>query len=306
VNTFNFPYGLPPERGYAPDGGALTTNTKDSDTLFKFSTQYQFTEDNMGYFLYSQGFRLGGRNDNKSANTGLVPQFFDPDYLDNYEIGMKSRWLDGRMQLNLTAFLMKWDEYQLYEGGIDGIWWLGGTVNGGNVEQRGLEAYLTWQANAETLVTFGATFLDPQATSRYEFLNGDVMEVGDPLPNSPKRRYNFAVDYTFQQPVFGGSLWTRFDYSYGSETFNSIGAATNPHPLGTIPAWHLSNWQLGLSLPSQWNITLFVNNVFNNKIVNGRSDGTSDAEYWGDPRWANIEYLARPRNIGLSLRKRWN
>jgi iron complex outermembrane receptor protein len=305
VNTFNFPFGLPPESGYAPDGGTLTTVTKDNDTLYKFSTQYQFTDDNMVYFLFSQGFRLGGRNDNKSVNTGLVPQFFNPDYLDNYEVGMKTRWLDGRMQLNVTAFLMKWKDYQLSEGGIDGIWWLNGTVNGGSVEQRGLEADLSLQATANLRFDVRAYFGDPQATSRYEFLNGDVMEIGDPLPNSPKRRYNFSVDYTFEKPVFSGSLWTRFDYSYGSETFNSIGAATNPHEGGIIPAWHVSNWQLGLSLPSNWTVTMFVNNLFNNTIVNGRSDGSGDAEYWNDPRWANVEYRARPRSVGLSFRKGW-
>lgn len=312
ANTFNFPEGLPPGSGYAPDGGALYSDTKDNDTVFKFSTQYQISDDKMIYGLFSQGFRLGGRNDRKSVATGLVPETFDPDYLDNYEIGFKSRWAGGKVQFNITAFKMKWKDYQLSEGGIDGVWWIRGTVNGGKVEQKGIEADLSWQATENLRLDARAYFGDPQATSTYVFLNGDVMEPGDPLPNSPKRRYNFAVDYTFSQPVFGGNLWTRFDYSYGAKTYNSLGAATNPHPLGTIPSWEVSNLQLGLSLPSQWEITLFVNNMFDNTVLNGRSDGSGDAEYWEgvrgypDNRWANIEYRQRPRHYGLSIRKTWN
>jgi iron complex outermembrane receptor protein len=306
VNTFNFPLGLPPDFGYAPDGGTVTQNTDSNDTLFKFSTQYEFTDDKMMYFLFSQGFRLGGRNDNKSVNTGLVPQYFSPDYLDNYEIGLKSRWLGGALQLNVTGFLMEWDKFQLSEGNIDGIWWLGGTVNGGTVEQKGIELDLSWQATANLRLDGRAYWADPEATSTYVFLNGDVMEPGDPLPNSPTYRYYFAIDYTFSKEVFGGNLWTRFDYSSGSKTYNSIGAATEPHELGTIPAWDTSNLQLGLSLPSQWEITLFVNNLFDDTVVNGISDGTSNSEYFDDPRWRDVRFLQRPRHYGLTLRKTWN
>lgn len=305
INTFNFPLGLPPGSGYAEDGGAVFQDIKDTDILYKFSTQYQFSDDNMAYFLFSQGFRLGGRNDNKSVNTGLVPQFFNPDYLDNYEIGLKSRWLGGRMQLNITAFLMEWDDFQLSEGNIDGIWWLGGTVNGGTVEQKGIEMDLSWLATDNLRLDARVYWADPEATSRYEFLNGDVMEIGDPLPNSPTYRYYFAADYTFPMELFGGRLWTRIDYSAGDKTYNSIGAATEPHPMGIIPSWDVTNFQLGLSLPSNWEITLFINNMFDDRIENGISDGGWDADWWGDDRWRNVRYLQRPQHYGLTVRKTW-
>ncbi len=307
VNTFNFPLGLPPDSGRAPDGGTVIRETDDDDVLYKFSTQYQFSKDKMAYFLFSQGFRLGGRNDNKSVNTGLIPQYFNPDFLDNYEIGLKSRWLGGALQFNATAFLMEWKGFQLSEGNVNGIWWLGGTVNGGTVEQKGIELDLSWQATANLRLDGRAYWADPQATSTYEFLNGDVMEPGDTLPNSPTHRYYIAVDYTFPMEVFGGNLWTRFDFSKGSSTFKNIGSAVSddPDPLAILPAWHTSNLQLGLSLPSQWEITLFINNLFDDKVVNGIDNGSSYADFFGDERWRDVRYLSRPRHYGLTVRKTW-
>ena len=67
----------------------------------------------MVYVLFSQGFRLGGNNSVRAAATGLIPLDYEPDKMNNYEIGLKSQWLDNRLQLNVTAFLMKWDDIQL-------------------------------------------------------------------------------------------------------------------------------------------------------------------------------------------------
>jgi len=131
------------------------------------------------------------------------------------------------------------------------------------------------------------------------------MDIGDPLPNSPTYRYYFAADYTFPMEVLGGKLWTRIDYSAGDTTYNSIGAATAPHAMGIIPSWDVTNLQFGLTLPSNWEITLFINNMFDDRIENGISDGGWNADWWGDDRWRNIRYLQRPQHYGLTVRKSW-
>ncbi len=99
-----------------PDANGLTSQSTDSDTTFKFATQYQFTPDVMAYALYSEGFRLGGENSQRAADTGLVPATYGPDYLSNYEVGIKSQWFDNRLLLNVSAFLMEWDDIQLRLG----------------------------------------------------------------------------------------------------------------------------------------------------------------------------------------------
>ena len=98
-DLYQVPRGLPCESD--PDANGLTSQSTDSDTTFKFSTQYQFTPDVMVYALYSEGFRLGGENSPRAADTGVVPLTYGPDYLSNYEAGIKSQWFDNRLLLNL-------------------------------------------------------------------------------------------------------------------------------------------------------------------------------------------------------------
>ena len=110
-DTYQVPPGLPAESD--PDGNGLPSQSTDSDTTFKFATRYKFAENVMAYALYSEGFRLGGENAPRAVDTGLVPATYGPDYLQNYELGLKSQWFDNRLQLNVSAFLMEWDDIQL-------------------------------------------------------------------------------------------------------------------------------------------------------------------------------------------------
>ena len=64
----------------------------------------------MIYGLYSEGFRPGGTNRNRG---NPYPVQFESDFLDNYEVGLRSMWGDGRLMLNATYFSMQWDDYQL-------------------------------------------------------------------------------------------------------------------------------------------------------------------------------------------------
>ena len=70
-----------------------------------------------------------------------MPAEYKPDTLKNYEAGIKSRWLDQSLQLNLTAFFMEWEDIQLNRSGstAGNPWWMRGTFNGGKAEQKGVE-----------------------------------------------------------------------------------------------------------------------------------------------------------------------
>jgi outer membrane receptor protein involved in Fe transport len=83
----------------------------ENDVTLKFSASYSIDDNKMVYGLYSEGFRNGGRN---IARPGAVlPEPYDPDFLQNYELGLKSQWANGRLRANVTAFHMVWEDYQL-------------------------------------------------------------------------------------------------------------------------------------------------------------------------------------------------
>lgn len=75
----------------------------------KLTLNYRFYEDIMGYATYSTGFRSGGFN---APGLGL-PQFED-EFLQNFELGLKSELLDGRLLLNSAVFYSKSDDYQFF------------------------------------------------------------------------------------------------------------------------------------------------------------------------------------------------
>ena len=81
---------------------------------------WHITPDIMAYYTFSQGFRPGGFNRSSGAvapGAGGVNQFnkpngYGPDSLQNHEIGVKGTFLDNRLQVNLSAYLMQWNNVQ--------------------------------------------------------------------------------------------------------------------------------------------------------------------------------------------------
>jgi len=61
----------------------------------------------MGYLSYARGFKAGGFNgtDTTGVKSNLA---FQPEYVNDFEAGLKTTWLDRRVLLDLNAFLMKY------------------------------------------------------------------------------------------------------------------------------------------------------------------------------------------------------
>jgi len=81
---------------------------------------WKIKSDVLTYFTFSQGFRPGGFNrtvsdvapDGTGADQYQKPNSYAPDQLTNYEVGLKSEFLDHRLQVNLSAYYMQWDNVQ--------------------------------------------------------------------------------------------------------------------------------------------------------------------------------------------------
>ena len=74
-----------------------------------------FIEDGMMYVSMSEGFLSGSFNDelNVMLEPALAPLLtYDPEYVTNYEVGMKGSFLDGRMRLSTAFFYMDYTDKQ--------------------------------------------------------------------------------------------------------------------------------------------------------------------------------------------------
>ncbi|MFN3469062.1 MAG: TonB-dependent receptor [Novosphingobium sp.] len=71
---------------------------------------FQITPDNLVYLSYSRGYKSGGINPPLSP-IFTVPETFNPEFIDAFEIGSKNQF--GALTLNLTGFYYKYKGLQL-------------------------------------------------------------------------------------------------------------------------------------------------------------------------------------------------
>jgi outer membrane receptor protein involved in Fe transport len=141
----------------------------------KASITWNFSSDGLVYYLFSQGFRPGAFNRsqglvaNASASGGPQydkPQGYSPDSLNNHEIGLKTQFFDHRLQVNLSAYYMQWDNVQfLFFNPTE----LGNTtfgVNGPNYTIKGVEYQVVGKVfDGFTIASSGSYNDNTQASS---------------------------------------------------------------------------------------------------------------------------------------------
>ncbi|WP_374388998.1 TonB-dependent receptor domain-containing protein, partial [Sandaracinobacter sp.] len=87
-------------------------DVKFSEFTGRFVVDYKITDDNLLYASYSRGYKSGGINPPLQP-IFAVPDTFEPEFIDAFEIGSKNRFADGTIQLNATAFYYKYKALQL-------------------------------------------------------------------------------------------------------------------------------------------------------------------------------------------------
>lgn len=70
------------------------------------SASYKVTPDITAYATYARGVRPGGPNASWTALPAGASTAIKPEEIDNYELGVKSEWFDGRLLANFAGFWM--------------------------------------------------------------------------------------------------------------------------------------------------------------------------------------------------------
>jgi iron complex outermembrane receptor protein len=77
----------------------------------KIGDEYDLNEDSLLYGYYARGFKSGG-----FVGRIVIPEDsgpFDEEYVDTYEIGIKTELFDRKLRLNAAAFFNEYDDMQL-------------------------------------------------------------------------------------------------------------------------------------------------------------------------------------------------
>jgi iron complex outermembrane receptor protein len=191
----------------APNSGSWSATTP------KFTLQYQVTTDLMTYATASEGFKSGGFNG--AASSLSVFTAYKPEYLWNYEAGVKSEWFDHQLRLNVTGYFMNYtgiqenNQQNTPEGLVITL------ANAGDAHIKGAEGELAYKPTRS--IEFNATF----GINDFHYTSlGNVpgVTLGDVLPFSSKYTASGGGQYTISLAE-RGEITLRSDYSWLSKTF---------------------------------------------------------------------------------------
>jgi len=95
------------------NGNNLDNPFKDSWSKFtpKVSLKYRINPDMMVYGLFSRGFRAGGF-DGRPGDYFAASTPYNPETVDNFEVGFKSEFFERRLRVNASIFEMKYKDKQ--------------------------------------------------------------------------------------------------------------------------------------------------------------------------------------------------
>lgn len=77
----------------------------------KASLKYKLSPDAMAYLLYSKGYRAGGFDGRPGTYESAVTPY-NPETVDNFELGEKSEWMEHRVRVNADVFFMRYRDKQ--------------------------------------------------------------------------------------------------------------------------------------------------------------------------------------------------
>lgn len=181
--------------GFLPLPRSFNEEFEDDELIYTGKIGYEFTPDISTYASFTHGYKSGGFNLDSTAATGGADPSFRSETVDAYEIGLKSKWADGRVTLNLAAFLQDFTDFQVLE--FTGAQFE--TFNVPKAESIGLEIEAQAQPTDNLSLTGGLTLLDASYPDDCA-TTADPLRVqnlcGFELTNAPKTVGLLGATYT--------------------------------------------------------------------------------------------------------------
>lgn len=319
INLINIPgIGLPSGTpGVQVPFRRNVTRGSEDGTIFKVHAAYDINDDLLVYASFSQGFRPGGANQNTSSialtdpgNVG-VPEAFESDTLDSYEIGMRSQWMDRRLTLNAAVYYIDWSDIVL--GGRSATGLFGFLLNADSADATGFELESAFDLAEDFRITASLSYVDAKLTAdapanrASATLSRSGLD-GDPLPDVADWSFNASMEYGQQFAWMGGVRgYIYLNVNYTGESvadfnpflldINTLVPTTTPNTsFNEQGDYAIVDLRVGIE-GEDWSAALFLENVFDEK---GPSHIFEDGTFRLDP---GLNFIERPRTFGIVVDK---
>ncbi|PKP63809.1 MAG: TonB-dependent receptor, partial [Alphaproteobacteria bacterium HGW-Alphaproteobacteria-9] len=173
-----------------------------------------------------------------------------------FEAGIKSQFLDNRVQLNLAAFTVEYDGFQ-----ANNFINLNGTIitnltNAGTVKTEGFEADLVVVPVSGLTLRASGAYADAKVKefNPNPITNAPDARNGTRLPLAPKFTYTLGASYEADLGGFG--LYLDTDFRHLSSQFSDLGES------GPLDGYGIWNASVGFSDPDDnYRLTFHIRNI---------------------------------------------
>ncbi|KAB8180490.1 TonB-dependent receptor plug domain-containing protein [Lysobacter maris] len=275
---------------------------------------YRWNDSVMTYVSAARGYKAGGFNLDRvqsadgqsSSGAGIVPvadTSFPGEFVDSYELGAKTTWMDGNLLLNATLFHQTYEDFQL--NSFLGTSFVVRSIP--EVVSQGIDTEVLWQTPIEGLmVQGGLTYAD----TRY----GDETPTAEfvfpgPLYKLPGSRASFAPLWSGSASVtyqweFGGNLMGRFNI--GGKYMSDFNTGSDLDAEKVQEGYAVFNARLGIgSRDRRWMVELWGQNIFDEDYIQVAFDAPLQAPGSpapGDPLNSYNGFPGAPAMYGVTLR----
>jgi iron complex outermembrane receptor protein len=274
-----------------PSNGQAITKVGGQKTFYNIVPrailQYKLTPDNMIYASYSEGVTPGGFNTallqaypvqlaglSSVIGSGAAGVAYQPEKLDNYEIGIKGKLWDNRIQYSFDAYYAQWTNQQVVEEftipqvnnfGVltGGLGVTAATTNIGKTILDGLETEGSVAVTPKFIVSWGGSYNNSDIRSYscqspcQSSITGSANVTGNMLPYYSKWSGTLGLEYT-DELMANLDWYGRFDYVYKSGMFDTYSDTAKTQPTNRL------NLHVGIKSGNTYSLEAFILNITNN------------------------------------------
>lgn len=220
---------------------------------------WNINDDQNAYASYSRGYKAGGFNLDRAAAFVNPTYTFDPEFIDNYELGLKSRFWGGRSQLNIAVFYQDVQDFQTTL--FDGIRF--NLANAGDIDIYGVEVESQTQLSENLHWSLAFTYLDATYASYTDapcpiFIPSPSCDLtGARTSDTPK--WTGTTNFTWDKTITNNlALFVRGEIYYRGGRFT----AGDNDPNTLIGSTTLLNASIGIhNIDQTWDVRIWGRNL---------------------------------------------
>ncbi|MCJ2163378.1 MULTISPECIES: TonB-dependent receptor [unclassified Pseudodesulfovibrio] len=188
---------------YTPNTGPVSyeDDVNGTELLPMASLAYDFSPHVTAYTAYSKGFLAGGFNFYSAIDKDSFT--YEAEHSTNYEVGIKTNWIENTLNLNATVFYTDITDKQVREeiaGAGMGVWKF---TNAAGAHTQGVELEAQYRPVPEIELTAGLGYAESKVDDWTTTVGGTPVDYsGNKLPWAPEYTYNLGVAYTHPNGFF--------------------------------------------------------------------------------------------------------